>query len=116
MAVSVDPPEKSETVRRELRLLFAILCDTNKRVIQAWDIYNGKERGGIAKPAVFIIDCNRTVLFASVDTVNARVPTADIVRILQTRDKEPVAGRKNYFPSPMDFVHAIRNGIRLRNR
>jgi hypothetical protein len=65
---------------------------------------------------VFIIDRNRTVLFASVDTVNARVPTADILRILQTRDKEPVAGRKSYFPSPMDFVRAIRNGIRLRNR
>ncbi len=80
-------------MRRELRLPFAILCDTNKRVIQDWDIYNPKERGGIAKPAVFIIDRNRTVLFASVDTVNARVPAADIVRILQTRDKEPVDAR-----------------------
>jgi peroxiredoxin len=116
VAVAVDPPEKSEAVRRELGLPFAILSDTNKRVIEDWDIHNRKERGGIAKPAVFIIDRSRMVLFASVDTVNARVPTTEIVRMLQTRDQAPTAGRKSYFPRPMDFVRAIRNGIRLRGR
>ena len=101
-------------VRRELRLPFAILSDTNKRVIQDWDIYNPKEKGGIAKPAVFIIDRDRRVLFASVDRVNARVATTDIVRILQTHDEAASAERKKYFPSPMDFVRAVGNTIRLR--
>ena len=113
-AVSVDPPGKSIAVRRGLRLPFAILSDTNKRVIQDWDIYNAKEKGGIAKPAVFIIDRGRKVLFASVDRVNARVATTDIVRILQTHDEAASAERRTYFPSPMDFVRAIRNAIRLR--
>jgi peroxiredoxin len=116
VVVAVDPPEKSEAVRRELGLPFAILSDRNKRVVQDWDIYNPKERGGIARPAVFIINRSRMVLFASVDTVNARVPTTEIVRILQTRERAPSAGRKGYFPRPMDFVRAIRNGIRLRSR
>lgn len=115
VAVSVDPPAKSEEVRRQLHLPFAILSDQNKRVIQDWDIYYPRERGGIAKPSVFIIDRNRTVLFASVDRTNSRVPTADIVRILQTREAAP-APRKAYFPRLTDFVRAIRNGIRLRNR
>lgn len=116
VAASVDPPEKSEAVRRQLQLPFAILCDVNKRVIQDWDIYNAKEKGGIAKPAVFVIGGNRKVLFASVDRVNARVPATDIVRIVQTREEAPSAARKSYFPSPMDFVRAIGNGIRLRKR
>ena len=113
-AVSVDPPGKSIAVRRGLRLPFAILSDTNKRVIQDWDIYNPKEKGGIAKPAVFIMGSDRRVLFASVDRVNARVATTDIVRILQTHDEAASAERKKYFPRPMDFIRAIGNAFRLR--
>ncbi len=116
VAVSVDPPQKSELVRKQLRLPFAILSDSAKRVIQDWNIYNPRERGGIAKPSVFIIDPHRNVLFASVDSTNSRVPAADIVRILQAREPAPSAKPRAYFPRPMDFVRAIRNGIRLRDR
>ena len=115
-AVSVDPPEKSEAVRKQLHLPFTILSDQNKQVIQDWCIYNPRERGGIARPAVFILDRDRNVLFASVDSTNSPVPTADIVRILQTHEPSPAARPKGYFPRPTDFVRAIRNGIRLRNR
>ena len=82
MAVCVDPPIKSEAVRRELRLPFPILCDTQRRVIKDWGIYNPKEKGGIAKPAVFVIDRDRTVQYAKVDDVATRVPASEIVRIL----------------------------------
>jgi len=64
VAVSVDPPEASEAVRRDLPLPFTILCDTERRVAQEWDVYNPRERGGIAKPALFIIDPGRTVRYA----------------------------------------------------
>jgi len=80
-AVSVDPPQTSEAVRRDLRLPFKILCDTARRVVRQWDIYNSRERGGIAKPAVFIIDPGRTVRYASVDGVSSRVAPPEIVRL-----------------------------------
>ncbi len=95
---------------------FAILSDTEKRVIQNWGIYNPREIGGIAKPSVFIVDRNRTILFASVDRTNSRVPTSDIVRILQTSEDATAVPPKSYFPHPMDFARAIRNNMRLRNR
>ncbi len=112
VAVSVDSREKSETVRRELHLPFPILCDTERRVVQQWDIYNEREKGGIAKPSVFIIDRDRTVRFFSVDEVASRVPASEIVRILQASSDERSAHRRFYFPRPGDFFRAIRNSIR----
>jgi peroxiredoxin len=112
-AISVDPPEKSEAVRQELGLAFPILCDTERRVVQQWDIYNAREKGGIAKPAVFIIDCDRYVRYRSVDTTPVRVPASEIVRILQTKKEARPARRKLYFPRFTDFIRAIRNVVRF---
>ncbi len=118
VAVSVDSLEKSETVRQELHLPFPILCDTERRVVQQWDIYNAREKGGIAKPSVFIIDRDRTVRYSSVDEVASRVPASEIVRILQATSGERSAHRKFYFPRLGDFFRAIRNSIRhgIRSR
>jgi peroxiredoxin len=112
-AISVDPPEKSEAVRQELRLPFPILCDTQRRVVQQWDIYNAREKGGIAKPAVFIINRDRSVRYRSVDTTSVRVPASKIVRILQTKEEARPARRKLYFPRFADFIRAIRNVARF---
>lgn len=112
-AISVDPPEKSEAVRQELRLPFPILCDTERRVVQQWDIYNAREKGGIAKPAIFIIDRDRSVRYHSIDTTSVRVPASEIVRILQTREEARPARRKLYFPRLADFIRAIRNAARF---
>lgn len=112
-AISVDPPEKSETVRQELRLAFPILCDTERRVVQQWDIYNAREKGGIAKPAVFVIDRNRGVRYRSVDSTSVRVPASEIVRILQAKGETLSARRRLYFPRLADFIRAIRNATRF---
>jgi peroxiredoxin len=112
-AISVDPPEKSEAVRQELRLPFPILCDTERRVVQRWDIYNAKEKGGIARPAVFIIDRDRSVRYHSIDTTSVRVPASGILRILQITKGAPLARRKLSLPHPADFIRAIRNAMRL---
>ena len=110
-AVCIDPPIKSEAVRRELQLPFPILCDTERQVIKDWGIYNPKERGGIAKPAVFVIDCDRMVQYAKVDDVATRVPASEIVRVLTGAGQyEPK--RKVYIPRVSDFLRAIRNMIR----
>jgi len=113
-AVSVDPPEASEAVRRDLRLPFMILCDTARRVVREWGIYNPNERGGIAKPAMFIIDPGRAVRYASVDGVSSRTPASEIVRLLRTTAETPSARRKQYIPTPADFFRAIRNLFHFR--
>ena len=109
VAVSVDAPDKSEVLRHELRLPFPILCDMERRVIREWDIYNPRERGGIAKPAVFVVERDRTVRYGSVDAVATRVPASEIVRILQAvAERQPVR-HKVYIPRLADWFRAIRN-------
>jgi peroxiredoxin len=109
VAVSVDAPDKSEVLRRELRLPFPILCDMERRVIREWDIYNPRERGGIAKPAVFVVGRDRTVRYGSVDAVATRVPASEIVRILQAVAEGRPVRRKVYIPRLGDWLRAIRN-------
>jgi len=113
VAVSVDSPQKSEVVRRQLQLPFAILCDTERKVVRDWDIFNQREKGGIAKPAVFIIDRGRIVRFVSIDTVASRVPATDILGLLQSGAVSVAGRRAFYFPRISDFARAIRNGIRF---
>lgn len=112
-AVSVDSPEKSEAVRREWELPFLILSDRQRRVVQEWDIYNVREKGGIAKPAVFILDPDLTVRFVSVDHVASRIPAAEILRLLRERGGGAAANRRSIVPGPATFFVAIRSAFRL---
>lgn len=112
-AISVDSPEESEALRRQLRLPFTILCDTERRIVQDWDVYNPREKGGIAKPAVFIIGRDLTVHYASLDTVSMRVPASEIVRILQSTGAARPARRKLYIPTPAGILRAIGNLLRF---
>ncbi len=112
IAVSVDAPEKSEALRLDLRLPFPILCDTERRTIQELDIYNAREKGGIAKPAMFVIDPERVVRYAAVDAVATRVPASEIVRVLQTTTEAQPLRRRVHIPLFAHWFRAIRNGIR----
>jgi peroxiredoxin len=114
VAVSVDPPEASEAVRQDLRLPFMILCDMERRVVREWDILNSRERGGIAKPALFIINPDRTVRYASMDGISSRTAPTEIVRLLQATAESPAARRKHYIATPADFFRGIRNSFRFR--
>lgn len=111
VAVSVDAPEHSEALRRSLRLPFPILCDTERRVVRQWDIYNPRERGGIAKPAVFLIDGDRTLRFGAVDTVVRRVPAAEIIRLVKTAAMGDPVRRKTYIPRWGEWLRAVRNTL-----
>ena len=112
-AISVDPPEKSEPVRQELWLPFPILCDTERRVVQDWGIYNAREKGGIAIPAVFLIGRDRLVLYHSIDSVSARVPASEIVRVLRANSGVKPARRTLCIPRPADWFRAVRNAVRF---
>ncbi len=113
VAVSVDAPEKSQSVRRDLRLPFPILSDAQRRVVREWGIYNPDEKGGIAKPAVFILAPDRTVRFVSVDEVTSRVPAAEIFRRLSEQGPSPGSNRKTLIPGPAVFFRALRNAMRM---
>jgi peroxiredoxin len=108
----VETPGKSEALRVHLSLPFPILCDTEGRVVRDWGVYNSQDRGGIAKPAVFIVDPSRVVRYAAVDSVATRVPAAEIVSLLQNPDKAQPIRRRVHVPLFSDWMTAIRNGIR----
>ena len=111
VAVSVDAPDESEALRVHLSLPFPILCDTKRRVVRDWGIYNSREKGGIAKPAVFIIDPRKVVRYAAVDAVVRRVPAAEIISLLQNAADVQSVRRRVYIPLFSDWISAIRNLI-----
>lgn len=100
-------------MRNELRLPFTILCDTERLVVRQWCVYNAREKGGIAKPAVFILDPGRIVRCVSVDKVASRVPASEIVRLLHEGARGSAAHRRAVIPRPGNFVSATRNSIRF---
>jgi peroxiredoxin len=110
-AVSVDPPEASEALRTQLLLPFPILCDTERHVVRSWDICNSRERGGIARPAVFVIDPNQVVIYASVDSVATRVPALEIVHSLQNAANDQPIRRRVHVPMWSEWIRAIRNNL-----
>jgi peroxiredoxin len=113
MAVSVDAPEKSGSVRRQMQIPFPILSDSQRRVVREWGIYNPREKGGIAKPAVFILAADRTVRFVSIDEVASRVPAAEILRRVSDQHSASWAKRTALIPGPSTFFRAIRNALRM---
>lgn len=98
-------------MRRQLQLPFDVLCDIDHHVVREWDIYNPKEKGGIAKPATFILDPGRVVRLASVDQVAKRIAASEVTEYLRCA-RAVVPGRRSQFPHLSDFVRAIRNSIR----
>jgi peroxiredoxin len=117
-ALSVDEPARSEAVRQELRLPFAILCDTARKVVTEWGLLNPREKGGIARPAVFVIDRDMRVLFASLDNDATRVPTDTVVGfLLSGKPAGPLQARRSLvIPRLTDWSRAIRNTLRFGMR
>jgi len=113
VAVSVDTSEKSEAMRRELQIPFPILSDPERQVVRDWDVYNPRDKGGIAKPAVFIVGPDRIVRFVSVDMVASRVPAAEILRRVLRPNSQP-SHRETLFPGPGTFFRALRNLMKIR--
>jgi peroxiredoxin len=118
VALSVDPEDRSEPLRKQLGIEFPILCDTGRRVIREWGLYNPDEMGGIAVPAVFVIGTNRRVLYRSIDNTSARVDTDGVLGFLQGSPDVALLQRRPVRPRLRDFaraiVNAIRRGVRVR--
>ena len=109
VSASADPAGRSEALRHELALPFRILCDTQRLVIQQWDLYNAREKGGIAKPAVFVIHCDRMVRYSHLDALPSVYLRQRFIRILDATAGQQSIRCKVYVPRPSDFLRALRS-------
>jgi peroxiredoxin len=116
VGLSVDPPDRSEALRRSLRLPYPLLCDTGRRVVEDWDLFNREEMGGIAYPAVFVLDRDLTVLYRSLDRTASRVSTEAVLTFLSDRSTASGAAREMrrriLRPRLSEFALALRNMLR----
>ncbi len=116
VALSVDAPERSRALAAQLGLSFPLLCDTSREVVRAFGVYNAKEKGGIAYPATFVLDRDRTVRFRSLDRTASRVDLSGLVAFLRggidcvAPARPPCA---TLVPSLRDWVRVTRNAVRF---
>lgn len=64
MAISVDSPETSRTLRNQAGYTFTFLSDPNTDVIRRYDLVHagaGENGHDIARPAEFLLDSSGTV-------------------------------------------------------
>ena len=86
-ALSVDPPERSAEHKQRLRLPFELLCDPDRSVVRAWDLYNRWEHGGVARPALFVMTPPEGRIRArSIDRMANRVPPEKVLAALRALD------------------------------
>ena len=83
-AVSVDEPTRARALAADLKLAFPLLCDTERKVVKEFGVFNEKEKGGIAYPATFVLDRDRTVRFRSLDRMRSRVDLDELFRFLRS--------------------------------
>jgi peroxiredoxin len=110
VAISIDPPERSQELRSDLGLPFTVLSDVSRIVIRDFGVLNPRERGGVALPSVFIIDRERGVVFSAKDHKMKRVPaTGVLLRLRDPRAFATASSLRACVPRPRDFFLAIRN-------
>jgi peroxiredoxin len=117
-ALSVDDPARAAAMRDTLKLPFPVLCDSNRDVVTAWGLLNRHEKGGIAYPAVFVLDRDRTVRYRSLDRTASRVSTDAVMEFLRSGmqgSPEPPK-RRTIWPGLSTFVAAVRSALRHGTR
>jgi peroxiredoxin len=121
-ALAVDPPDRSEAVRSRYGLQFPILCDTERRVVREWNLFNPEERGGIAVPAIFLLEPGLRVHCAIQGTVVSRVRASDMLLFVR---ELPVASdrrawqpprNRTIFPRLREWAFALSYDLSLRIR
>ena len=83
-AVSVDSPETLRSLREDGGLGFELLSDTRRESLRAWGLLNARERGGIAIPAVFVLDTDGKIVYRSLDRTASRADVTSILIFLRS--------------------------------
>ena len=106
-ALSVDPPERSARHKRNLNLPFELLCDPEREVVRAWDLYNRWEHGGIARPAVFVLSPpDGRIRVRSVDRMSLRVPPGRVLAALKALEG-PALRRRPVIPKVGELMASM---------
>ena len=113
VAISVDPPDRSAGMRKDLAIPFPLLSDSSRATIIEWGVLNPNEKGGIAIPSTFLIDRDRKVRFASVEEMMMRIePRAMLEVVLALPSGSVNAPRARGVNPAMMFLRAMANGFR----
>ena len=78
VAVAPDTPEGVARFVRDRDFPFPLLADVDHAVFDAYDVVNRMASLG-QRPAVFVIDRDRTVRFDSIGTQQWQIPSNDTV-------------------------------------
>jgi peroxiredoxin len=116
VALSVDDQARSAALRAQLALPYPLLCDPARTVVRAWDLYNPREKGGIAVPAVFVIGPDRFVRYRSIDSTFQRVTTEGVLRFLRGQAQRETLHRERVHAGLGEFARAIANAVRRGSR
>ena len=107
VALSVDEPQRTEHLRQTLSLSFPILCDVERQVVRDWDLFNPREKGGIAVPGTFVLDRERCVRLSSVEDVRHRAGADGVLACVRGQATE--AAKRTLRPV---VLPALRNMFR----
>ena len=78
-ALSVDVPERSRAVRARIGLRMPLLCDVMREAVKAWDLYNRRERGGIAVPATVVIGADGAIRYCVREGMARRLRASELL-------------------------------------
>jgi len=87
--LSIDTPRQSQAVVSEMMLPFDLLCDVDKKVIELYNLVNSFEHGGIARPAIFIINPDGKICYRSLDDKVYRVDLTHVLNFLKAHYDNP---------------------------
>ncbi|MGH9525315.1 MAG: redoxin domain-containing protein, partial [Terriglobales bacterium] len=79
-AISADSAAALAELAAARAIPFPLLSDADRRVIRAWGLYR-RERGGIARPALFWIGADGVVRYAAEERMAARVPAGEMLEL-----------------------------------
>lgn len=113
-ALSVDSPSDSAALKASLGSGATFLCDPERQVLPPWGLLNPHERGGIAYPATFVLDRDRTVRFRSLERTAARARIDGLLEFLRAglQSPPPPSRPRIVLPRLADWAQAIRNAVR----
>ena len=89
LGVSVDSIAENKKLRMDLELPFEILSDENRQLINAWNIINKWERGGIPYPNLYILNEQTKIIFHSPDRLASRVDLSIILQFMKNYKNNP---------------------------
>lgn len=106
-ALSVDSPRRAAALRARLQLPFPLLCDAERAVVAAWDLYNPRRRGGIAVPATAVIGPDGRIQRFEREAMASRLRATELLDWLRQPQSTPPL-RHAIWPNGRDWWRALR--------